>query len=187
MNQIPTKIISAVVPALVIATFTISPPLLPYQLNNIPEIRPYKQIPTSDTISSPSITIPSFLEEVFKSFSLPENKNMLHEIAESLSEWLINSPDEYQSFFAAYFKTALPEISCILMSVLSDAEFSTTNKNILNSASSSLKSDDKWLAQTAAIFLLTCGAEMGKKLLATSLSEEMTHSELIKGISKLLS
>lgn len=100
----------------------------------------------------------------------------------------MDAPNEYHTFFAGYIQ-GIPLVSSrILMAALSDAEFSTINGSLLSSVSSFLKSTDKRLAQTAATFLLTCGGTPGRNFLWQVLStQELPHSQLIKGISDLLS
>ena len=72
------------------------------------------------------------------------------------------------------------------MTVLSYHEFLTSNENLLNYASLFVRSNDRWLAQTAAVFLLTCGDNLGEKYLSNILSQGVIHSQLIQGISKIL-
>lgn len=105
-----------------------------------------------------------------------------------MAEWLIDAPNEYHTIFAGYLQKMPLMSSRILMATLSDAELSTSNESLLYSVSSFLKSTDKRLAQTAAIFLLICGGTLGKELLLQGLStQKLPHVKLIQGISKLLS
>lgn len=100
----------------------------------------------------------------------------------------MDAPNEYQTFFAHYIQ-GIPSTSArILISALSDAEFSNSNKDLLTSVSLFLRASDKDLAQTAAIFLLTSGDALGRDSLFQILfTEELPHSQLIKGIIELLS
>lgn len=117
-----------------------------------------------------------------------ESESNLYEISSLVSEWLVDAPKEYQTFFASYIQAIPPKSARILIADLSNAEFSTNNGSLLASVSSFLKSTDKRLAQTAAAFLLTCGDTLGRDFLFQMLStQELPHSQLIKGISELLS
>ncbi len=117
-----------------------------------------------------------------------ESEKILYEISNSVAEWLIDAPSEYLDFLANYIKNLPLANARILLAALSNAEFSTSNKSLLSVASVFIRSTDKWLAQTAATFLLTCGGTLGKDVLSEVLStEEVPHSQLVKGISEILS
>ena len=100
----------------------------------------------------------------------------------------MDAPNEYQTFFASYIQSIPPTSARIIIAALNNAEFSNTNESLLASVSFFLKSSDKRLAQTAAAFLLTCGDALGKDFLFQILStQELPHSQLIRGITELLS
>ncbi|AFY60411.1 hypothetical protein Syn6312_1229 [Synechococcus sp. PCC 6312] len=132
-----------------------------------------------------SIVIREYLGRLFRE---QEEEKVLYDISILVAEWLIKASNEYHSLISTYIKN-IPLISKrVLLSALSDAEFSTTNELLLSTVSLFLNSTDKRLAQTAAVFLLTCGGTMGKNCLSQALStQELPHSHLIKGISELLS
>ncbi|PZV12123.1 MAG: hypothetical protein DCF22_13035 [Leptolyngbya sp.] len=137
----------------------------------------------------PLNSIPYKIRECLNKLSgSQESESALYEISNLVAEWLMDAPQEYQNFFAKYIR-AIPLMSSrILMAALSDAEFSTNNGSLISSVSSFLKSTDKRLAQTAATFLLTCGGTLGRDFLWQTLStQELPHSQLVKGISELLS
>ncbi|NEP61007.1 MAG: hypothetical protein F6K31_29170 [Symploca sp. SIO2G7] len=134
-------------------------------------------------------SIPSKIREYLSKLSLAqESESNLYEISSLVAEWLMDAPNEYQKFFADYIQNIPLKSDRILIAALSDAEFSTSNESLLASVSTFLKSSDKRLAQTAAVFLLTCGDTLGRDFLFQILStQELPHSQLIKGISELLS
>lgn len=134
-------------------------------------------------------SIPNEIKEYLVRLSQTQSsESVLYQISNLVAEWLMDAPNEYQTFFAGYIQDIPLINSRILMAALSDAEFSTSNRRLLSSVSSFLKSTDKRLAQTAATFLLTCGGTLGRDFLWQTLStQELPHSQLVKGISELLS
>lgn len=121
-----------------------------------------------------------------------KSESDLYKFSDFVAEWLIDAPNEYldecQTFLASYIQVIPPTSSRILLAALSNAEFSNSNESLLTSVSLFLKSSDKRLAQTAAAFLLTCGGALGRDFLFQILStQELPHSQLIKGIIELLS
>jgi hypothetical protein len=134
-------------------------------------------------------SIPSEIKEyLFRLSKTQPSESSLYQISTLLAEWLMDAPNEYQTFFAGYIQDIPLINSRILMAALSDAEFSTNNRSLLFSINSFLNSTDKRLAQTAATFLITCGGTLGRKFLGQTLStQELPHSQLVKGISELLS
>jgi hypothetical protein len=95
---------------------------------------------------------------------------LLNELAE-----FIESPD------------GLKCASTILIS-LCDDEFKTTNEALLKAVANLLKSEDKILAQHAAIFLYMSGGKLGETLLNDKINnEELPHIVYVKGIIPLLS
>jgi hypothetical protein len=147
--------------------------------------KPLVMRPTANTVSSSSPSI-LFLQDIFDRLAIAQNDNVLYEIASSVTEWLIDSHSYDQTIFATYFKNTSLEASRILMTVMSDEGFLTSNENLLNYVSLLVKSDDRWIAQTAAIFLITCGGDIGENYLLKILSQGVVHSQLIQGISKIL-
>lgn len=142
------------------------------------------------TFTHPSVQFlpPKIRDCVIKLSQAQESESSLYKISSLVAEWLMDAPNEYQTFFAHYIQNIPSTSARILISALSDAEFSNCNESLLTSVSLFLKSSDKCLAQTAAVFLLTCGDALGKDFLFQILStQELLHSRLIKGITKLLS
>jgi hypothetical protein len=151
----------------------------------------FQYLQESGTSTLPSIqnSIPDKIKEYLVKLShAQESESVLYDLSNLVTEWLMDAPNEHQTFFARYIRD-IPLISSrILMATLSDEEFSTSNGNLLSSVSSFLKSTDRRLAQTAATFLLTCGGTLGKDFLWRTFStQELPHSQLVKGISELLS
>lgn len=134
-------------------------------------------------------SIPNEIKEYLVELSQTQSsESALYQISNLIAEWLMDAPSEYQTFFARYIQDKPLMSSRLLLAALSDAEFSTSNGSLLSTASSFLKSTDKRLAQTAATFLLTCGGTLGRNFLWQTLStQELPHSQLVKGISELLS
>jgi hypothetical protein len=147
--------------------------------------KPLAMTSTANTVSSSSPSI-LFLQDAFNRLATAKNDNVLYEIASSITDWLIDSPSDDQTIFATYFKNTSLESSRILMTVMSDEGFLTSNENLLNYVGLLVKSDDRWIAQTAAIFLITCGGDIGENYLLKILSQGIVHSQLIQGISKIL-
>ncbi|PZO42138.1 MAG: hypothetical protein DCF19_07805 [Pseudanabaena frigida] len=147
--------------------------------------KPLVMTSTANTISSYSPSI-LFLQDIFNRLAIAQNDNVLYEIANSVTDWLIDSSSNDQTVFATYFKNTSLEVSRILMTVMSDEGFLTSNENLLNYVSLLVQSDDRWIAQTAAIFLITCGGDIGESYLLKILSQGVIHSQLIQGISKIL-
>jgi hypothetical protein len=109
------------------------------------------------------------------------------EIANFVGDWLANADVEYHSSIAEYHQLVPPAFWGTLMAVLSDMEFSTESRFLLDSTIYFLESNDKYLAQTAAIFLTYCGGKYGIDLLQQALStQELPHRKLVQGVSKLL-
>lgn len=155
----------------------------------------FQYLPEMGTSTLPSVqflspdSIPDEIKKCLdRLYHTQESESALYEVSNSVAEWLIDAPNEYQTFFTRYIQTIPLMSRRILIAALSDAEFSTNNESLLSSVSLFLKSTDKRLAQTAATFLLTCGGTLGKEILGVVLSkEEVPHSQLVKGISELLS
>ena len=147
--------------------------------------KPLVMASTASTVSSYSPSI-LFLQDIFDRLAIAQNDNVLYEIASSVTDWLIDSPSDDQTIFATYFKNTSLEVSRILMTVMSDEGFLTRNKNLFNYVGLLVKSDNRWIAQTAAIFLITCGGDIGESYLLKILSQGVVHSQLIQGISKIL-
>jgi hypothetical protein len=150
----------------------------------------YFQTSIIGTSTHPSVQFlpPKIRDCVIKLSQAQESESNLYETSNLVAEWLMDAPDEYQTFFAHYIQSIPSTSARILIAALSDAEFSNSNKNLLTSVSLFLRSSDKHLAQTAAVFLLTCGDALGRDSLFQILfTEELPHSQLIKGISELLS
>ncbi len=142
------------------------------------------------TSTHPSVQFlpPQIKEYLSKLSHAQESESNLYEIADLVAEWLMDAPNEYQTFFASYIQGIPPTSARIIIAALNNAEFSNTNESLLASVSFFLKSSDKRLAQTAAAFLLTCGDALGKDFLFQILStQELPHSQLIRGIIELLS
>lgn len=106
---------------------------------------------------------------------------------ESLVEWLENTIDEHHVYFASFIKGIPLEDVRELLSTLSNAEFKTDNETLMISVCSFLYSEDKRLAQTAGIFLLTCGGDLGRDFVFQELStKKILHEPLIKGLTELI-
>jgi hypothetical protein len=150
----------------------------------------YSRDSGTSTFSSHYLSIDSFpndIKEYLDRISInQESESVLYEIADLIAEWLIDAPNGYQIIFTAYLQSIPFSSSRILLSALSDADFSTSNEYLIHFVSSFIKSDDKRLAQTAATFLLTCGGDLGKIFLSQLLTQELPHLQLIQGINKLL-
>lgn len=150
----------------------------------------YFQTSIIGTSTYPSVKFlpPKIKDCLSKLSQAQESESNLYEISNLVAEWLMDAPNEYQTFFAHYIQ-GIPSTSArILIAAFSDAEFSNSNESLLASVSLFLKSSDKILAQTAAVFLLTCGDALGRDFLFKILfTQELPHSQLIKGISELLS
>lgn len=142
--------------------------------------------------STSSLRLREFPREIEKQLNrlckIQTSERELYEIASLVAEWTIDAPIEYQILLAVHIQNTCTVSSRILMAVLSDIEFSTKSKILLDSASLFLKSADKRLAQTAATFLIICGGDLGKSILQKTLSsqQDLHHFTLIQGISKLL-
>lgn len=147
---------------------------------------------TSTISISRIIDIPEFpeeIDEVFKKLELDtDNEDLLYDIAEEVTEWLIDNLEDYQVALIIRLRS-LPEMSIrILISSFCDAEMIIDNQSFLDYLAYLLKSNDKELAQSAASCLLTCGKEKGRKILQYYLEnvKELPHLKLIKGISNIL-
>ena len=132
---------------------------------------------------------PYEIKEYFdKLRSAQEDEDLLYEIADAIAEWLMDSPEEYQTALTVYLNNISSTASRILIAALSDAEVKINSKTLLYSISLFLKSKDRHLAQIAATCILTCGGNLGKDILQSMVAaEELPHSKLIQGISRLLS
>jgi hypothetical protein len=144
---------------------------------------------TSQPLQLPLCSFPPEIKKYFdRLFVVQESESVLCGIADSIAEWLTDSPKEYQTVFTLYLQKLPLNTSRILIAALSNAEFSTSNENLLSYVSLFLKSTDKNQAQTSATFLLTCGGDLGKNFLQEMLAtQELPHLQLVQSISKLLS
>jgi hypothetical protein len=117
----------------------------------------------------------------------------LSEISDMVAGWLVNiideSNDEYQTFFASYIQNIPQKSAQTLIGAFSDNGLVNVKEDLLVSVGTFLTSTDKGLAQTAAIFLLTCGdRSRGRHLLSKIMStQELPHLLFIKGIIRMLS
>jgi hypothetical protein len=123
-----------------------------------------------------------------KLFTDNENEDILYEICDLVAKWFVDASDEYHSFILSYLHN-LPLLSKqILIASLSDAGFLTTSEDLIFCVSLYLRDNNKRLAQMAAIFLLTCGSNLGNMVLRQILdSEDLPHSKFIESIVKLVS
>lgn len=136
--------------------------------------------------------LPSFPTEIVEDFGIlssdEDDEDVLYESADSLASWLLDESGAYHTMLAIYLQY-MPLLSQhILLASLSDAEFSTSDEHMMFVAESFLMSDEKRLAQGAAIFLIKCCGPEGTEVLQNELSvQELPHAGLIQGAIKLLS
>lgn len=166
------------------------------------QLRSKAQFYRLEDIPTSSISFPSsgrFLEYSFPSevsshidtlWHGEGEERVLYESADQLSEWLTHDSNElvnYHFFLSDYLQKILAVSSRILLASLSDAEFSTNNKMLLDTVCLFIKSEDIELAQAAVNFLITCGGSFGEALLQeATLTQDLPHSRLVQGMQDLL-
>jgi len=115
-----------------------------------------------------------------------ENENDLYKISDSAAEFLLGIASEDHDFIISILKLLpLPSMR-IMIASLSDAGFTTKNESLIYFVSSFLSNENKAIAQTSAIFLLSCCGSLGGKLVAQG-KDKVPHAILVNGIIELLS
>jgi hypothetical protein len=115
------------------------------------------------------------------------NEDKLYEISDLAANCLLNISNENHILLSIYLNNLPLEARRILISSLNDIRFLTHNVNLLYTISMFLESSDKRLAQISAIFLLSCGGELGKNTLNhIQNTGNLPHAKLIQGIIEIL-
>lgn len=112
----------------------------------------------------------------------------LYEIADAVADWVANASDAEQAVFAIYLQELSPRGARVLLSALADSEVHIRSEQLLWTIASFLDSEDKRLAQAAAVCLLDCGDALGSRILRERITraESIPHAQLIQGIIDLL-
>lgn len=116
------------------------------------------------------------------------SEDNLYEMADAVTEWVVNTSDAEQAVLATYLQELSPRGARVLVSALADSEVHLQSEQLLWTITSFLDSEDKRLAQAAAVCLLECGGTLGRCILIERMKEAefIPHAQLIQGIQELL-
>ena len=111
----------------------------------------------------------------------------LYDAADAVGAWIEEQvPDAFASAIAAAILKQLRGRSVgVLLAALADRELHLEGDAFLQRAATFLFSEDKRLAQVAAICLATCGGANGRALAEGVVGKGAPHSELIAGALRL--
>jgi hypothetical protein len=134
------------------------------------------------------VKLPQKIREPMLDLRQAKSEATLYEIADMVTEWAADASQVEQTAFAVYLWELPVRGVRILLSALADAEVRFTSEMLLYTITSFLGSEDKRLAQTAAVCLLQCGGALGGALLQDRLKDPATipHVQLIQGVMDLL-
>jgi hypothetical protein len=133
--------------------------------------------------------LPDKLREQLQILHREEREDGLYKIADAIADWMIDASGAEQSVFATYIGGLTARSARILFSAIADAEVQVASERLLHTIAGFLGSEDKRLAQTAAVCLLQCGGGLGGTLLRARLNSpaSLPHIQLILGAVNLLS
>ena len=134
------------------------------------------------------VKLPQKVREQMHDLRQEESEDTLYEIADAIAEWAADASRFEQTAFAVYSRELPDRGVRILLSALADAEVRLTSETLLYTIASFLGSEDKRLAQAAAVCLLECGGAFGRALLQDKLKDpaSLPHVQLIQGVMDLL-
>lgn len=132
--------------------------------------------------------LPQKVREQMLDLRQEKSEDTLYEIADAVAEWVVDASGAEQTAFAVDLRELPSRGARILLSALADAEVRLTSETLLYTIASFLGSEDKRLAQAAAVCLLECGGALGGALLRDRLKDPATlpHVQLIRGVMDLL-
>jgi hypothetical protein len=114
-----------------------------------------------------------------------KSDNDLYKITDSVAQYLVDIPLQDHDIIVAILQLLPLSSMRGMIASLSDAEFTTSNENLIHFVASFLKNENKAVAQTSAIFLLSCCGELGEKLINAE-KDEVPHKRLVNGIIELI-
>ena len=132
--------------------------------------------------------LPEGVREQLRNLCQQESEEALYNIADTITDWITEASGTEQATLAAEFRELRSRDVRVLLSALADSEVQLQSERLLHTIAGFLGSDDKRLAQTAAICLLQCGGVLGSTLLQFRLANpaSLPHVELILGAINLL-
>lgn len=132
--------------------------------------------------------LPDKLREQLETLNQEQREDTLYKIADEIAGWVTDASGAEQSVFSTYVSELRPRLARILISAIADAEVALASERLLHTIAGYLGSEDKRLAQTAAVCLLQCGGGLGGTLLRARLnnSASLPHIHLILGAINLL-
>jgi hypothetical protein len=135
-----------------------------------------------------SFPLPLEVSQRMKSLCQEENEETSYKIADAIAEWVGDASGAEQTVFTTHVRELSPTGARILFAALSDAEVRIASEWLLHAIAEFLSSDDKRLAQAAAVCLLTSSSALGRTLVQQKLKDptSLPHAQLIRGIMNLL-
>lgn len=132
--------------------------------------------------------VPEGVREQLRSLLQHESEGELYEIADSIANWVTEASGAEQAALAAELSELRSKDVRVLLSALADSEVQLRSERLLHTIAGFLDSDDKRLAQAAALCLLQCGGGLGGTLIRFRLDNpaSLPHVELILGAINLL-
>jgi len=132
--------------------------------------------------------LPEGVREQLRILCQQESEEALYNIADTITDWITEASGTEQATLASEFHKLRSRDVRVLLSALADSEVQIQSERLLHTIAGFLGSDDKRLAQTAAICLLQCGGVLGSTLLQFRLANpaSLPHVELILGAINLL-
>jgi hypothetical protein len=132
--------------------------------------------------------LPEKLRDQLETLNQKEREDTLYDVADEIARWLRDASRAEQSVFSSYVSRLTPTAARILISAIADSEVQLSSERLLYTIGGFLGSEDKRLAQSAAICLLQCGSAVGGTILRDRLNRpaSLPHVQLILGAINLL-
>jgi hypothetical protein len=132
--------------------------------------------------------LPEKLREQLEALNQEKREDRLYDIADEIARWLRDASRAEQSVFSNYVTRLIPTAVRILISAIADSEVQLSSGRLLYTIAGFLGSEDKRVAQSAAICLLQCGSGVGGALLRDRVNRpaSLPHVQLILGTINLL-
>ncbi|MCT0210292.1 MULTISPECIES: hypothetical protein [Synechococcales] len=131
---------------------------------------------------------PSLPDSVYQAFcsltnSFIQDERHLYIEAGAIVDWLMDASDIIHDK-AAHYLTKMPDLSKhIFLASLTNAEFSTDCRYLIDFVADMIKSDNRRLAQSATAFLMLCCSGEGVQRVNMALdNESLPHRDLVVGI-----
>jgi len=150
---------------------------------------------TSDlTDDSPKYLIallPTFPDEIEAAIDTMQEdrtqESLLYEAAETILSWIQGNieSNEFQMVLLSILQLLPPSGVRVLLASLADNVVHVKNPSLVKKIAEHLFSDNKRIAQAAALCLLKCADRAGSEILKTSISANPPNAKLLAGILKM--